>query len=323
MGRNRLRRLVGSVLPSAKMALAHQAGGGARRYGRSRGLSRREGEPHLGSPASQGRDRARLPGLRASSRSGEGAFLQERRAGWSARHGQAPVGGSGVFGRAAESKGRRALAAGISRSPRAEGLSPGRRGSGSWGVAARVGAGGVPGGYAWGGAPGPEYGEGAAAAGGRARTRGAERAPGREAVGARGACTGGPGGAGPGPGPGPPEHVRRRGGPEGQPASPPPAPRVRPPGWRPRLPAGRGGGAGTRGVASPPPGREPGRAGRGGAGGRRQCACARGGAAAGRGERTKPASRRGTTGSGEGQNACGKPNALKGRLRSAPSSAKR
>lgn len=95
-----------------------------------------------------------------------------------------------------------------------------------------------------------------------------------------------------------------------------PAPQVRSPGWRPRLPAGRGGGAGAQGVASPPPGREPGRAGRGGAGGRRQCACAcaRGGAAAGRGECTKPSSRRVTTGSGEVQNASGKPNALKRRL---------
>lgn len=123
-----------------------------------------------------------------------------------------------------------------------------------------------------------------------------------------------PAGRDPGPRPSPPEHVRRRR--FGVQRRRPPTLCACPQDGRPRLPDGpQRAGAGAPGVASAAAwaGARPSSTRRHWAGSARARARARGtGGALGRGKCTKPAFRRGATGSGEGQNASGRSNALKG-----------
>lgn len=239
-----------------------------------------------------------------SSRSGWGRFCEAGRQG-SARPTRALGGSVGLgsfFGAAVATRADAGRLHEKSRSPLAEGLS-----LDGWEAAARVSARGPrePAGVGLRKGSGPP----------RAGLRGGEGASGAqggypegEAVWARGASAPrGPGGPGHGPRPSPPKHVRRRR--FGAAAAPAPA-HGRGLG-RPRLPAGtrRPRGA-LRASRRPPPGREPGRARRGGSG--PAVRVREGSAASGRGEGTKPASPRGATASGEGHNASGGPNALKG-----------
>lgn len=239
-----------------------------------------------------------------SSRSGWGRFCEAGGQG-SARPTRALGGSVGLgsfFGAAVATRADAGRLHEKSRSPLAEGLS-----LDGWEAAARVSARGPrePAGV------GLRKGERTSAGGAPGRgggKRGAGRVPGRRGgVGTRGVCTEGPGGPGHGPRPSPPKHVRRRR--FGAAAAPAPA-HGRGLG-RPRLPAGtrRPRGA-LRASRRPPPGREPGRARRGGSG--PAVRVREGSAASGRGEGTKPASPRGATASGEGHNASGGPNALKG-----------
>lgn len=155
--------------------------------------------------------------------------------------------------------------------------------------------------------------QGGAAGGGRASGRAPGQGRGRERRGGGGAAAGsgrlhgGRGRAGLGPGPGPRTRaaVGRRGVQRRRPA-PRPAPRACLPARRPPYLRALGRLVGRRLGGSRAELDETAR------GWQCACACARGGAASGRSESTKPASRRGATGSGEEQNASGRPNALKG-----------